>query len=418
MKRKTLLIVLALFLNSSFLINNCVSQWVQISNGMGNNKDVRALAVSGTNIFAGTNASGVFLSTNYGTDWIAVNNGLTNLNVNAIAISGTNLFAGTDGGVFLSTNNGNTWIAVNNGLTNLYVNGLTVSGINLFAATDGGAFLSTNNGTNWTSINNGLTDPLVYFIAVTGTKLFAGTHTKLFLSSNNGITWSRVINGLPNSNEFVAFAVFGTNYFTGTGNRGVFLSTNSGTIWDSVNNGLTYNSVVWSLAVSGTNLFAGTLVGVFLSTNNGTSWINKNQGFNTIPNVAALLISNNYIFAGTQGQSVFRRSQTEAIGIKNIGTEIPAKYSLSQNYPNPFNPTTKIRFDVINGFPVGTSGNDKVVLKVYDIQGREVQTLVNESLKPGTYEVSFDGSRLNSGVYFYKLITNGYSETRKMLMIK
>jgi hypothetical protein len=59
-----------------------------------------------------------------------------------------------------------------------------------------------------------------------------------------------------------------------------------------------------------------------------------------------------------------------------------------------------------------------VKLVVYDVQGREVQTLVNEKLQPGTYEAAFDGSSLNSGVYFYKLITNGFTETKKMLMIK
>ena len=94
----------------------------------------------------------------------------------------------------------------------------------------------------------------------------------------------------------------------------------------------------------------------------------------------------------------------------------------------PFNPTTKIRFSIVNGFPIRTFGNDpprRVVLKVYDVMGREVQTLVNERLNPGTYETSFDGSKLTSGVYFYKLIirhggssTEGYSETKKMLMIK
>ena len=96
--------------------------------------------------------------------------------------------------------------------------------------------------------------------------------------------------------------------------------------------------------------------------------------------------------------------------IQNISTETPSKYSLSQNYPNPFNPTTNIKFSIVN------TGDVKLV--VYDIQGREVQTLVNESLKPGTYEAAFDGSALNSGVYFYKLITNTFSETKKMLLIK
>ena len=105
-------------------------------------------------------------------------------------------------------------------------------------------------------------------------------------------------------------------------------------------------------------------------------------------------------------------------GYQNISSEVPAKYSLSQNYPNPFNPIAKIRFTIPSlSFPHVSSGNP-VLLKVYDILGKEVQTLVNESLKPGTYEAVFDGSKLNSGVYFYKLITNTFSETKKMLLIK
>ena len=150
--------------------------------------------------------------------------------------------------------------------------------------------------------------------------------------------------------------------------------------------------------------------GVYLSTNNGTNWIVKNQGFNVIPYIRALIIASNYIFAGTSGQAVWRRDLTEIIGIQNISTEIPSVYSLSQNYPNPFNPTTVISFQL--------SVAGQVVLNVYDVMGREVQTLVNESLKPGTYEASFDGSQLTSGVYFYKLSAGDFSETKKMLMIK
>lgn len=97
-------------------------------------------------------------------------------------------------------------------------------------------------------------------------------------------------------------------------------------------------------------------------------------------------------------------------GINQISSELPSAYSLSQNYPNPFNPTTKIKFSVPK------AGDAKIV--VFDIMGREVQTLVNEKLQPGTYEASFDGSALNSGVYFYKLTTDGFTETKKMLLIK
>jgi hypothetical protein len=199
-------------------------------------------------------------------------------------------------------------------------------------------------------------------------------------------------------------------------NGGIFYSSNNGANWIAQNNGLT-NLTVMNLLVSGNNIFAGTYGGIFLLTNNGANWVNKNQGLNYIPYIYSLIIYNNNIFAGTNGFSVWRRSLSEILGVQNISTEIPSSYTLGQNFPNPFNPMTVIRFNV-SGFHVKTSGNDKVVLKVYDVMGREVQTLVNERLNAGTYEVSFDGSMLTSGVYFYRLITNGFSDTKKMLLIK
>jgi len=88
----------------------------------------------------------------------------------------------------------------------------------------------------------------------------------------------------------------------------------------------------------------------------------------------------------------------------------PDNFLLSQNYPNPFNPSTSIRYHV--------SGNSQVILKVYNVLGNEVATLVNEEKPAGNYEVEFDGSRLTSGVYFYQLKSGSYLETKKMVMMK
>ncbi|MEI7485078.1 MAG: T9SS type A sorting domain-containing protein [Ignavibacteriota bacterium] len=96
--------------------------------------------------------------------------------------------------------------------------------------------------------------------------------------------------------------------------------------------------------------------------------------------------------------------------VSKISTEVPSSYSLGQNYPNPFNPITNVKFSIVK------AGDVKVV--VYYVQGREVQTLVNERLNAGMYEVKFDGSSLNSGVYFYRLTTDGFSDTKKMILIK
>ena len=112
-------------------------------------------------------------------------------------------------------------------------------------------------------------------------------------------------------------------------------------------------------------------------------------------------------------------------GVQNISSEEPSSYSLQQNYPNPFNPNTKIKFDIPRWRGIkGVDNNEQyVTLKIYDILGKEIATLVNEKLNPGTYEVTFDArlsgsASLNSGVYFYKLTAGDFSETKKMLMIK
>ena len=114
------------------------AQWVQTNGPYGG--FVVSLAGSGSNLFAGTNR-GVFLSTNNGAKWTAINNGLTDTDVRQLALSGTNLFAGTNGGVFLSTNNGTDWAAVNSGLTSTDVLALAESGTDLIAGTlDGGVW--------------------------------------------------------------------------------------------------------------------------------------------------------------------------------------------------------------------------------------------------------------------------------------
>jgi hypothetical protein len=96
--------------------------------------------------------------------------------------------------------------------------------------------------------------------------------------------------------------------------------------------------------------------------------------------------------------------------VSNPVTGIPNEYRLLQNYPNPFNPITKISFDLPK--------QGLVTLKVYDILGREVRTLVNEVKNAGTYIVEFDGSELSSGVYFYRLDVAGFTDVKRMILIK
>ena len=503
------MLILLIAASSLLFTHSIKAQWVQTVSFSGS---VQALAVSGTNIFAGIWFPGVYLSTDNGATWTEVNSGLTDTDIFALVVSGTNLFAGAEsgggteqGGVFLSTNNGTTWTSVSTGLTDPDVMSLAVSGANLFAGTwGGGAFLSTNNGGNWTAINSGLTHPVVYAFGINGVNIFAGTGGGgVFLSTNNGASWTAVNSGLTNL-DVRSFAFIGSNIFAATYGGGVFLSTNNGTSWTTVNTGLTYPGVL-SFAVSDANLFAGTACGgVFLSTDNGTSWTDVNEGDLTSQCVYSLTVKDSNLFAGTYQGYVWRRPLSEMIvpveltnftaktngadvildwstatELNNSGFEVqkksgseewysigfiqgsgttqqshnytftnysispgiysyrlkqidfdgsfefspevevevsaPKEFTLEQNYPNPFNPGTKINFSL--------AVDSKVTLKVFDILGQEVVTLLNDNLEAGLHNVDFDAASLNSGVYFYRIEAAGsdgssFAAVKKMILLR
>jgi hypothetical protein len=184
--------------------------------------DVISLAVSGTNLLAGTK-NGAFSSINNGTGWSASD--LTYQAVTAVAFSGGNLVAGVFVGytgearISISANNGTSWAVVDSGVKQ--VNAFAVSGTSLFAGTWGGVLLSTNNGRSWTAVNSGLRYLPVNALAVSGTNLFAGTYGGVFLSTNNGISWTAVNSGLT-STIINAFAVDSTYLYAGTDAAGVW----------------------------------------------------------------------------------------------------------------------------------------------------------------------------------------------------
>ena len=96
----------------------------------------------------------------------------------------------------------------------------------------------------------------------------------------------------------------------------------------------------------------------------------------------------------------------------------PGRFELFQNYPNPFNPSTRIKFHIPRQIEGGQVGSKWVTLKVYDVLGREVATLANEGKPPGTYEVIWAPNNFGSGVYFYRLESGSYVETKKLMLVR
>lgn len=113
--------------------------------------------------------------------------------------------------------------------------------------------------------------------------------------------------------------------------------------------------------------------------------------------------------------TVIKLNKLGSIGIKTLSTEIPSQFNLHQNYPNPFNPETRIKFDILSNAK-GQTSNVKLI--VYDAAGKEIQTLVDANLSSGAYEVNFNSSNIPTGIYFYKLTSQNFTQTKKMILLK
>ncbi len=140
----------------------------------------------------------------------------------------------------------------------------------------------------------------------------------------------------------------------------------------------------------------------------GTSAFDETNNINLDPQ-GNLIITGNLMGPTTELDMVIFKYAT-TIGIQPISGEVPSAFALSQNYPNPFNPVTNIKFSI----PKSAS----VMLTVFDVSGRQVAELVNEQLSAGSYNFDFNASHLSSGVYFYKLVSNEFTDVKKMILVK
>ncbi len=162
---------------------------------------------------------------------------------------------------------------------------------------------------------------------------------------------------------------------------------------------------------SSTVFLTGKLTGgipvVAKSTNSGSNW--ELTVFPNAVNKIYFMNSSTGWISCNNGQ-LYKTTDGGILYVNNTSREVPYNYSLAQNFPNPFNPVTSIVYSIPK--------YSAVILAVYDALGKEVQTLVNERQRSGTYEATFDASSLSSGIYFYRLTADGYSETRKMVVLK
>ena len=319
-------------------------------------------------LYACTSA-GLFSSMDNGGTWFSSQGTWT---YDISELSALRIIAATTGGVLESADGGNTWQGyqtVGLPLTSIYCLARDFSGSLLAGTSYDGVFTSADSGFFWTQM--GITSPLIFYsvktIEIDGErKIFAGTDTAgAYYSDDSGLNWKKISSII--GKDVTSFVVnHASEYFAGASDHGVFVSTDRGLSWLSANAGLTDSSVTSLLIDKKGYLYAATNSGLFMSTGIVTGY-----------------------HEGIQG---------------------PSSFSLSQNYPNPFNPTTAISYKL--------SALSRVTLKVYNVLGQEIATLVDQVRPPGDYTVQFDGTRFPSGVYFCRIAAGNFVQTRKMVLIK
>jgi ligand-binding sensor domain-containing protein len=232
---------------------------------------------------------------------------------------------------------------------------------------------------------------------------FDRTNWTIYQTSNSPLPYSYITSIAIDENSNAWIGSNGLIKFDGT--NWTRYTTDNSDIPDNTIYSITFDQ--------GGNKWIGTRYGG-LAKFDGTNWTTYNKSNSGLPDnyIRSIVIDGNgnkWIGTNGGGLTVYKEGGVVSIPEETNNTT-PKEFLLNQNYPNPFNPTTKIRYQIPkSGF---------VSLKVYDLLGREVSTLVNEEKSTGNHGVEFDGSDLTSGIYFYSIQVEGYTEFKKMILIK
>ena len=366
-------------------------------------------------ILVGTFAKGIFKTTDNGVAWSQ--SGLNNMWITSLAKDNSgNIYAGAIGsqfgsGIFKSIDDGKTWtkiFEIETGINKVYVSSENEIYIGLnYTSEQSGIHYSSDEGNSWQKIFNESENVYTIIKLNTG-RVLAASYGKIYYSDNNGINWQSTSTGLTSSTPS-SFAINSENkVYLATLGYGIYESNDNGVNWtNKTGAGWEYSD----LEIDNNEIMYASTRGnwVYKSDDNWNSSVLINSGMGQDKYVLDLYIDKNgYLFAGMDYYGFYRSNTPVVVSVENDNL-LPSFY-LSQNYPNPFYPSTSIEYSVPN--------NDYVNLKVYDVLGNEVASLVNENKNVGKYKVTFNGSELSSGIYFYKLQIGKLNQVRKMALLK
>jgi len=416
--------------------------WVSIDNNQ-ITSNINDIAVnSSDHIFAATTNGGVYRSTDDGANWTQVNNGFLYNYAYALAINEDDdiFVTGEMAGIYKSTNNGDNWTSVLTATLPAYdiiindLGDIFVSSIDAM-----GVLRSIDNGISWQQINSGLYSYNIRCLCLSPNTflLGGGEGTGVWLSglptgsnlfgggSNLGLP---IQHGIPIQNITVIHSNPGPHNSPSLDYPidKVFVTLQeinhpdiSELIVTLEHEGIV-DTLVYQPGISGANFLSTKFKDdALLELNQGTPpFVGTFKPYNPLSNFNGLEATGEWILTITDqvpaNDGIFEAWSISILSDQSTGVNdvenVPDDFTLYQNYPNPFNPTTKIRYRIPQ--------SDFVSLKVFDIIGNEIATLVKEEKTVGNHEVNFNASTLSSGIYFYRLQAGNFVETKKMLLLK
>ncbi len=426
---KKLFFIFVLICTSLFNSYLPAQQWTPTT-GL-ENKIVFSMTQCGNTMFAGVGVSflingSLHKSTDAGNSWSQINLGADPSAIMSMASKDSFVYAGSyQNHLYLSSDRGLTWsnILINAGFgTGIFEIGVSANNIFCYVNTISPYYISTNNGYNWSPVVSPNLYGGINALINKGNKFFAATSKGMSYSTDHGMTWIRPHNyglpGNPDSTRPLSCLTYTNNRIYTFCIDKILYTDDNGENWVSSNltpgnypnmNSMAVNSLFPQKVFASMNGLNDTTRGVKVSSDNGLSWNFMNQGFPANTGVMTLLSANAwFLYAGTNGKGVFKKQVDFPDGINNNGTL--NNFSLNQNYPNPFNPATKISFTI--------PGSAFTSLKVYDMNGKEVRTLVRVNMNAGNYSFEFNGENLSSGIYYYKLVSGNFEDMKKMVLLK
>lgn len=377
-------------------------------------QNLYGVAYSDTSLWVAVGSSGTIIrSVDGGVNWALISSPVNDQLRGVSFLGHLGLAVGISGRVLRTTDGGLNWTEEIRPTTrNLYSVSIS-SYMAVITGEEGTILVSVDSGLTWTPHTAGTASVLFGVSVNDSTAVGVGGQGAVVMSVNGGNGWGLTILG----GQQVFF--YSTSFVTGStgwavgstaapaGNV-IIISTDYGFVWSAQ----TAPTTEQLFGVSFSSLLSGCAVGtngaIIYTNDSGNTWLNISSGTTQTLSSVSFVNPSRGIAVG-DGGTILRTDSGVPLKVDQPGS-IASNFALEQNYPNPFNPVTSINYQLPQtGF---------VTLKIYNILGKEVATLVNEEKSAGNYTVKFDGTGIPSGVYLYQLRAGSSVELKKMILLK